>query len=160
MKLNLYNRGQILLITLFILGVSMIIVIASFFSINEQIRRIRKMFESYYSYSLAESGIEISSYYHLKSQEIPSALNIFVSSEENLEETSKCKEFYNFTPDLLCAETIINRNDYSIKTLTHSVIKETFTTDILATRVISYGNYKNTSRILIFNFYLSNQNNF
>jgi len=154
------NKAQILIITLFILGISMILVLVSYFLVNEQIRRIRRIFESYNSYAYAESGIEISSYYHIINPNVSSLLNLSISSEENfgLSETLfPCNEFYRPDPPIYitCAETKINKTDgLQFDIITHSAVFHGLTTDVLSTRIISNGIYKNTSRTLIFNFFV------
>lgn len=138
----------------------MILVLGSSFMINEQIRRIRKMFESYSSFSLAESGIEIASYYHLVQENLPFS-NFTVSSKNMGSGEAKniypCNEFFVSDEYVDCNETKIIMNEINgernISILTHAVVKIGITTDILSTRIISNGTFRNTSRILIFNFF-------
>jgi len=152
------NQSQVLIITLFILGISMILVFISSFIVNEQIRKLRRIFDSYTAFANAETGIEVSSYFHLKEsnlQKFPGFTSFSTSTSGTSSEVFPCNEFYNPSPPkyITCAQTRIKKEN-EIDTITHSVIESFLTTNILSTRIISNGSYRNISRILIFNFYV------
>jgi hypothetical protein len=142
------KKGQVLIMILFIIGVSSVLILVTSFVVNEQIRRIRKIFDSFQAYHNSETGIEINLFYHLKEQNIGS--NFQVASSTYNGDNTPCHEFFP-RGTYTCEELKIKSINNDINVESYGIIID----EIKAIRTISYGINKRTSRLLLFDFYTS-----
>jgi hypothetical protein len=142
------NKGQVLIVTLFVLGSSMIVTYMLLIPVISQALKIRSLLNSFQALANAEKGIEVGNYYALKGNKIfsgtgcPGCINIFHSA-------SHCDEFT--VGYRACIGDTIGDN-VNFQSHIDVAIEEWEPIKIKSSRNISQGVYKNTSRILQFIF--------
>jgi hypothetical protein len=142
------NKGQVLIVTLFVLGSSMIVTYMLLIPVISQALKIRSLLNSFQALANAEKGIEVGNYYALKGKKIFSGtgcqgcINIFHSA-------SHCNEFT--VGYRACIGDTIGDN-VNFQSHIDVAIEEWEPIKIKSSRNISQGVYKNTSRILQFIF--------
>jgi hypothetical protein len=142
------NKGQVLIVTLFALGSSMIITYMLLMPVISQTLKIRSLLNSFQALANAEKGIEVGNYYALKGNRIFNGTGcqgcIPISHLY-----SHCNEFTVGYID--CIGDTIGDN-LNFQSHIDVAIEEWEPIKIKSSRNISQGVYKNTSRILQFIF--------
>jgi hypothetical protein len=142
------NKGQVLIVTLFALGSSMIVTYMLLIPVISQALKIRSLLNSFQALANAEKGIEVGNYYALKGNRIFNGTGcqgcIPISHL-----SSHCNEFTVGYID--CIGDTIGDN-VNFQSHIDVAIEERVPIKIKSSRNISQGVYKNTSRILQFIF--------
>lgn len=140
------NKGQVVIMSLFVVGMSMIISLMLLFPIISQSLRAQSLINVLQALANAEAGIEVGNLYAIKGFEEGDIEGIEVSTSTP---SDFCNEFYSDEYYRCVRQTITNplffesQIDAAVDTMQN----------VLASRNVSRGNYKNVSRILIFLFY-------
>jgi hypothetical protein len=143
------NKGQVLIVTLFVLGSSMITTYMLFMPVISQSLKIRSLLNGFQAVANAETGIEVGNYYALKGIKIVNDTGC-VGCSLVFHSNDHCDEFTS-RPFIECRGDNISDGvrfqshiDLAISSVEPIVIK--------SSRNISQGVHKNTSRILQFIF--------
>lgn len=141
------NKGQVVIMSLFVVGMSMIISLMLLFPVVSQSLRAQSLINVFQALANAEAGIEVGNLYAIKGMGIEGT-NISTAKKSNF-----CKEFYSGTYNKCFQQTITKPKTEPF--IFKSQIDAAFDRmqNVLASRNVSLGNHKNVSRVLIFLFY-------
>lgn len=132
------SKAQVLIITLFILGISMITTYMLLMPVISQAQRSRYLLNSFQALANATTGIEIGNYYALK------GINIYDINSS----TPHCDEFVSGYSR--CEGANISAEYF--QAYIDFAVRDDPVLEIIGTRTISQGIHRNTSRILQFIF--------
>jgi hypothetical protein len=140
------NKGQVLIVTLFVLGSSMITTYMLLMPVISQSLKARSLLNSFQALTNAESGIEVGNYYAIKGNKIVNGTGCQGCVPISHLPTH-CDEFT--TGYISCEGETIGDN-VNFQSHIDVAIEGQEPIKIKASRNISQGVYKNTSRILKF----------
>jgi hypothetical protein len=153
------KKSQILILTLFVMFVSLSTVLVLLIPVNYQLVRVRKIIYSFQAFSEAESNLEIGNLYVTRNSMIENYNYI----KNNLGNLSKCQEFgekVGIDPnrwvyyDCIKIEIVPNNNLTSTEIYYSPVSPLGANIGIYSfySKLISEGNYKGLKRVLDFDF--------
>jgi hypothetical protein len=153
------KKSQILVLTLFVMFVSLSTVLVLLIPVNYQLVRVRKIIYSFQAFSEAESNLEIGNLYVTRNSKVQNYSYI-----ENVENLSKCQEFgkkVDVNPDrgwiyysCIKIEIVPNNKPTSTEIYYSPVSRPGANIGIYSfySKLISEGNYKGLKRVLDFDF--------
>ncbi len=153
------KKSQILILTLFVMFVSLSAVLVLLIPVNYQLVRVRKIIYSFKAFSEAESNLEIGNLYVTRNSKAQNYNYI-----ENVENLSKCQEFgkkVDIDPDrrwiyINCVkvEIVPSNKPTSTEVYYSSVSRPGARIGEYSfySKLISEGNYKGLKRVLDFDF--------
>jgi hypothetical protein len=150
------NKGQVLIVTLFVLGSSMIVTYMLLMPVISQSLKVKTLLNGFQALANAETGIEVGNYYALKNINLygpGGGGSGFIPIENS---PTHCGEFiYYYIGD--CNDETISDGIRFQSHIDVAIIENPYgplgpAVEIVGTRNISQGVYKNTSRILQFIF--------
>jgi len=153
------KRSQILILTLFVMFVSLSTVLVLLIPVNYQLVRVRKIIYSFQAFSEAESNLEIGNLYVTRNSTVENH-NYTV----NVEDISKCQEFgkkVDIDPgrgwiyySCIKIEIVPNNKPTSTEVYYSSVSRPGARIGEYSfySKLISEGNYKGLKRVLDFDF--------
>jgi len=167
--MSIKQKAQALVLTIFIILVSLGVVIVLLMPINQQVIKVRKILDSFQALSNAETGLEVSNFYSKIRKIEPFAEYSFQTSTVPYP-GSDCQNFVNNMDRIMCrgnpncgsrAEGIIPPNDCDITRINKNIDNSINSTIYEAvfkknydyypyTKIISTGRLKNIERALDF----------
>ncbi|MER3570085.1 MAG: hypothetical protein C4348_00505 [Patescibacteria group bacterium] len=165
--MSIKQKAQALVLTIFIILVSLGVVIVLLMPINQQVIKVRKILDSFQALSNAETGLEVSNFYAIKGDTL-SGYSFQTSTVPY--PGSDCENFVNNMDRIMCrgnpncgsrAEGIIPPNDCDITRINKDIDNSINSTIYEAvfkrnydyypyTKIISTGRLKNIERALDF----------
>jgi hypothetical protein len=154
------KKSQILILTLFVMFVSLSTVLVLLIPVNYQLVRVRKIIYSFQAFSEAESNLEIGNLYVTRNSRVEN----FNYIENDLGDVSKCQAFgekAGINPDIgwvyyncIKIEIVPNNNPTSTEIYYSPVSPPGANIGIYSfySKLISEGNYKGLKRVLDFDF--------
>jgi hypothetical protein len=143
------NKGQVLIVTLFILTSSMIVTFMLLVPVVSQSLKVRALLNGFQALANAERGIEIGNYYALKGNNLVSGTGcpgcVIISHSD-----SHCDEFTT-GPFVECRGETIGDN-LNFQSHIDVALSQIAPIEIKSSRNISQGVYRGVSRILQFIF--------
>jgi hypothetical protein len=143
------NKGQVLIVTLFILTSSMIVTFMLLVPVVSQSLKVRALLNGFQALANAERGIEIGNYYALKGDKLVSGTGcsgcVPISNS-----SSHCDEFTT-RPFVDCIEETMGDGS-NFQSHIDVALSQTQPIEIKSSRNISQGVYRGVSRILQFIF--------
>jgi hypothetical protein len=143
------NKGQVLIVTLFVLGSSMIVTYMLLMPVISQSLRVRALLNGFQALANAETGIEVGNYYALKGIKMVSGTGC-QGCVSILPFTNHCREFES-GQFVECREETIG-DGANFQSHIDVVIEQLEPIKIKSSRNISQGVHRNISRILQFIF--------
>jgi len=143
------NKGQVLIVTLFVLGSSMIVTYMLFMPVISQSLKMRSLLNGFQALANAETGIEVGNYYALKGIRIVNGTGC-ADCSPIFHSDNHCDEFTS-RPFIECREDNIG-DGVRFQSHIDLAVSSTEPIVIKSSRNISQGVHKNTSRILQFIF--------
>jgi len=165
--MSIKQKAQALVLTIFIILISLGIVIVLLMPINQQVIKVRKILNTFQALSNAETGLEVSNFYAIKGD----TLSGYSFQTSTVPYTgSDCQNFVNNMDRIMCgdnpncgsrAENIIPPNDCDITRINKDIDNSINSTIYEAvfkrnydyypyTKIISTGRFKNIERALDF----------
>lgn len=151
---NHNNKGQTLVLTLFVVLISLSLTMVFLMPINHQIINLRKITNSYQALSYSESGIEFGNYYAIKGEVLGGFTKITSTSTFS---NSLCEYFarkyfatttFNYTD---CVYTQMNLPNLGINLEIYSSIDSSGNV-FPYVKILSQGEFKKILRVLDFDF--------
>jgi hypothetical protein len=154
------KKSQILILTLFVMFVSLSTVLVLLIPVNYQLVRVRKIIYSFQAFSEAESNLEIGNLYVTRKSKVQNYNYI----ENDLGDLSKCQAFgekVGINPDIgwtyyycIKIEIVPNNNPTSTEIYYSAVYPPGANIGVYSfySKLISEGNYKGLKRVLDFDF--------
>ncbi len=146
------NKGQTLVITLFIVLVSLTLTLVFLMPINQQVVKLRKLLNTFQSLAYSESGIEFANYYALKGEVLGGFTTSTASSSFS---GSLCEHFanklnLNISNYDTCIYTTMTSSTLGTVEIYSSINSVVYVAPYI--KVISGGKFENILRVLDFDF--------